>query len=258
MRLDVWLTEHGIYKSRTRAAGAVKSGCVSLDGKTIVRPSYELDETDASRLVCLPDPLEYVGRGALKLEYALERFGIDVAGMTCVDLGASTGGFTQVLLKRGAASVTAVDVGHGQLDSTLRDDPRVTTVEGCDARAFTPPEGQKFDFLCMDLSFISIRKLRDKVAELLAPGGCAVVLFKPQFEVGRGAVGKGGIVRDAARAQAAMFETTSEYESAGLVLRGQCESPVKGGDGNTEYRLFFRAGAVRAADDTCKTAPDMR
>ena len=239
MRLDVWLAEHGLYKSRTRAAGAIKAGCVSLNGKTLTRTAYDIDDAAGAELKCLPDPLEYVGRGALKLEHALEQFGICVEGLDCVDLGASTGGFTQVLLKHGAASVTAVDVGHGQLDASLRSDPRVTSVEGCDARNYTPPAGMTFGFLCMDLSFISIRKLKEKVSALLSPAGSAVVLFKPQFEVGRGAVGKGGIVRDTARALAILAETAADYESAGLELRGQCESPVKGGDGNTEYLLFF-------------------
>ena len=240
MRLDVWLAEHGIYKSRTRAAGAIKAGCVSLNGKTLTRTAYDIDDVNGAKLKCLPDPLEYVGRGALKLEHALERFGICVEGLDCVDLGASTGGFTQVLLKHGAASVTAVDVGHGQLDASLRSDPRVTSVEGCDARNYTPSAGMTFGFLCMDLSFISIRKLKEKVSALLSPSGSAVVLFKPQFEVGREAVGKGGIVRDPARALAALAEVAAEYEAAGMLLCGQCESPVKGGDGNTEYLLFFK------------------
>lgn len=240
MRLDVWLAEHGVYKSRTRAAGAIKAGCVSLAGTTLTRASYEIDDAAGAMLNCLPDPLEYVGRGALKLEYALDRFEIDVAERECVDLGASTGGFTQVLLKRGAVKVTAVDVGHAQLDPSLLKDERVVSVEGCDARRFTAPEGTAYGFLCMDLSFISILKLKEKVAELLAPGGSAVVLFKPQFEVGRAAVGKGGIVRDTQTALAAMEGCIAGYGAAGLVLSGRCESPVKGGDGNTEYLLYFK------------------
>ncbi len=239
MRLDVWLTEHGIYKSRTRALGAIRAGCVSLDGKTLSKAAYEIDDATGAALTCLADPLEYVGRGALKLDFALEHFGITVDGISCVDLGASTGGFTQVLLKRGAASVTAVDVGHGQLEESLRRDPRVVSVEGCDARAFIPPEGVRYGFLCMDLSFISVRKLAEKAAELMAPSGTAVILFKPQFEVGRAFVGKGGIVRDTAAALKEMDETVSVYTAAGLRFCGQCASPVKGGDGNTEYLLYF-------------------
>ena len=240
MRLDVWLAEHGIYKSRTRAAGAIKAGCVSLNGKTLTRTAYDIDDVNGAELKCLPDPLEYVGRGALKLEHALEQFGICVEGLDCVDLGASTGGFTQVLLKHGAASVTSVDVGHGQLDASLRNDPRVTSVEGCDARNYTPPAEVTFGFLCMDLSFISIRKLKEKVSALLSPAGSAVVLFKPQFEVGRGAVGKGGVVRNTELALSTLAEVAAEYEAAGLALCGQCASAVKGGDGNTEYLLFFK------------------
>ena len=238
MRLDVYLTENGIYKSRTRAQQAIRSGCVSIRGKTELRPSADINGDDTDHISCLPDPLEYVGRGALKLDFALEHFGIDVTGLDCVDVGASTGGFTQVLLKRSAGSVTAIDVGHGQLDELISSDPRVVDLEGTDFRDFSP--GKQFGFLSMDVSFISITMLKDKVSEVLKPGGNAVILFKPQFEVGRRHIGKGGIVRSVEAVKSAMSSAVSAYATCGLSLIDSAESPVKGGDGNTEYLLWFR------------------
>ncbi|MBO4326181.1 MAG: TlyA family RNA methyltransferase [Clostridia bacterium] len=238
MRLDVYLSEKGIYKSRTRAQEAVKVGCVSVGGKTVNKPSLEIGEADFEKIVCLPDPLGYVGRGALKLEYAFERFEIDVSGLRCIDIGASTGGFTQVMLMHGAAEVTAVDVGRGQLDASLVLDPRVVNLENTDVRSLTSPE--PFDFLSMDVSFISVTLLKEKAAELLRRGGNAVILFKPQFEVGRRFVGKGGIVKSREAAEGAMDRAISAFVSCGFKLLGKDVSPVKGGDGNTEYLLYFR------------------
>ena len=239
MRLDAYLAEKGIYVSRTRAAGAIKAGCVSVGGKVQLKPSFEVvDGADGPSIVCLPDPLNYVGRGALKLEFALEKFGIDVAGLECIDAGASTGGFTEVLLRRGAATVTAVDVGHGQLHESLRNDPRVINVEGTDIRAFSP--GKEFDFLSADLSFISLSLVCRKLAELLKTGRNAVVLFKPQFEVGKKAVGKGGVVRSKEESVKAMNAVTDAFRDNGLELEDSVTSLITGGDGNTEYLLWLR------------------
>ncbi len=238
MRLDSYLSEKGIYQSRTRAAGAIRAGCVSIGGKTVVKPSFDIDGIDPGSVTCLPDPLDYVGRGALKLEFALERFGINVEGLECIDVGASTGGFTEVLLRHGAKSVTAVDVGHGQLHDSLKKDSRVVNAEGTDIRLFSP--GKEFDFLSADISFISLSLVCGKIAELLKPGAVCIVLFKPQFEVGKKAIGKGGIVRSQKDSIAAMEKIISDFTVCGLDLIGKDTSPVKGGDGNTEYLLCFK------------------
>ena len=240
MRLDLFLSDNGFYRSRTRAAGAVKAGCVSIGGKTVFKPSYDLSESEQALISCLPDPLDYVGRGALKLDYALEHFGISVEGLECIDVGASTGGFTQVLLRRGAKRVTAVDVGHGQLDKEIAADPRVVDLEGTDVRK-CDFDGQ-FDFLSMDVSFISITMLASKTAELVKPGGNAVVLFKPQFEVGRKYIGKGGIVKSKEASMAAMDNAVRAFSDAGFSFLGSAVSPITGGDGNTEYLLSFSRG----------------
>lgn len=237
MRLDVFLADNAYYKSRTRAVGAIKAGCVFVGGKAVTKPSYELSEEEQGQISCLPDPLEYVGRGALKLDHALEQFRISVEGLECIDVGASTGGFTQVLLRRGASHVTAVDVGHGQLDKTLAADPRVTDLEGTDVRDFDPPA--HFDFLSMDVSFISVTMLAAKIAELLKPGGNAVILFKPQFEVGRKFIGKGGIVRSKEASAAAMDNVVRAFVSNGFVFKGCVDSPIAGGDGNREALLWL-------------------
>ena len=186
---------------------------------------------------CLPDPLDYVGRGALKLDFALEHFGISVEGLECIDVGASTGGFTQVLLRRGAKRVTAVDVGHGQLDKEIASDPRVIDLEGTDVRNCEFED--RFDFLSMDVSFISVTMLAAKTADLVKPGGNAVILFKPQFEVGRKYIGKGGIVKSSEASAAAMDNAVRVFSGAGFSFLGSTVSPITGGDGNTEYLLSF-------------------
>ena len=237
MRLDVFLSDNGFYRSRTRAAGAVKAGCVSIGGRTVFKPSYDLSESEQPVLSCLPDPLDYVGRGALKLDFALEHFGISVEGLECIDVGASTGGFTQVLLRRGAKCVIAVDVGHGQLDKEIASDPRVVDLEGNDVRNCEFED--RFDFLSMDVSFISVTMLAAKTADLVKPGGNAVILFKPQFEVGRKYIGKGGIVRSSEASAAAMDNAVRAFTDAGFSFLGSTVSPITGGDGNTEYLLSF-------------------
>ena len=161
-------------------------------------------------------------------------------GLECIDVGASTGGFTQVLLRRGAKRVTAVDVGHGQLDKEIASDPRVVDLEGTDVRK-CDFDGQ-FDFLSMDVSFISITMLASKTAELVKPGGNAVILFKPQFEVGRKYIGKGGIVKSKEASMAAMDNAVRAFSDAGFSFLGSAVSPITGGDGNTEYLLSFSRG----------------
>ena len=239
MRLDAFLAEMKLYASRTRAERAVKEGCVKINGKVVKKCSYEVSPDD--KVECLPDPLRYVSRGALKLEYALKAFGIDVSGLRAIDVGASTGGFTQVLLENGAASVTAVDVGTNQLDPKIAEDPRVLSLEQTDIRTLSPEETGLFDILTCDCSFISLKAIFDACHSLMKDGGSGIFLIKPQFEAGRGAVKKNGIVKDE-KTRLACVESVAEaakatgFEPVGQVL----ESPVKGGDGNTEYILAVK------------------
>ncbi|MBQ2863107.1 MAG: TlyA family RNA methyltransferase, partial [Clostridia bacterium] len=181
MRLDVYLQSRELVKSRTRAKEYISLGRVKVNGKTLTKPSAEV--TDADEVTLLSNALEYVGRGAHKLEGALDAFNIDVAGARCIDVGASTGGFTEVLLRRGAAAVTAVDSGHGQLDRSLREDPRVRDVEGCNARYMKAEEvGDGYDIAVMDVSFISQTYIHPALFGLLCDGGKLISLVKPQFE----------------------------------------------------------------------------
>jgi 23S rRNA (cytidine1920-2'-O)/16S rRNA (cytidine1409-2'-O)-methyltransferase len=185
--------------------------------------------------------LRYVGRGGLKLEAALDAFGVDPAGQWWIDVGASTGGFTDCLLQRGARRVTAVDVGHNQLDYRLRTDPRVEVREGVNARHLAPADfATAFDGAVVDVSFISLRIVLPAIAPLVAPGGWIVALVKPQFEVGKGEVGKGGIVRDEAQRQRALDEVTAAALALGLERVGAIESPIAGAEGNREFLLGLR------------------
>ena len=239
MRLDVYLTENGKYASRTRAERAVKSGCVSVNGKTETKCSAEVRDTD--EIVCLPDPLRYVSRGALKLEFALESFGIDVKDMRAADVGASTGGFTQVLLERGAASVLAVDVGTDQLAPSIRADSRVTSLEKTDIRNVDPGATGQFDILTCDCSFISLKEILPAAYRLMKSGAPGIFLIKPQFEVGRGKLGKKGVVKDRNAREKAVAEVINAARIAGFETdRPAVASPITGGDGNVEYIILFR------------------
>ncbi len=239
MRLDAYLAESKIYASRTRAERAVKEGCVRVNGKVVTKCSFEVSPED--NVECLPDPLRYVSRGALKLEYALKVFGIDVTGLRAIDVGASTGGFTQVLLENGAASVTAVDVGTGQLDKKLAEDPRVVPMEQTDVRALRPEETGLFDILTCDCSFISLKALFGACYELIKEGGTGVFLIKPQFEAGRG-MAPGGVVEDPTiREQVVADISAFGRDRLGLSVLGVTESPIRGRDkGNVEYLAWWR------------------
>jgi 23S rRNA (cytidine1920-2'-O)/16S rRNA (cytidine1409-2'-O)-methyltransferase len=241
-RLDLALVDRGLAPTRARARDAILRGHVSVDGHRASRPALMIAQDAA---IVLDDPAApYVSRGALKLAAALDAFGFDCRGATALDLGASTGGFTQVLLERGARRVHAVDVGHGQLDPTLAADPRVVAREGVNARELTPDDlGEAPDAIVADLSFISLRLALPPALGLATPGAWGVFLVKPQFEVGRDLVGKGGIVRDAAAAAgaadaiAAWLETDMAWRVAGIL-----PSPIAGGDGNREYLVGARRG----------------
>ncbi len=236
-RLDVYLTEHGYAPSRARAKQLIADGRVKLGGRAALKPSEEVRD---GAEVEVSEGMDYVGRGALKLLGAFEAFPIDVSGRRCADIGASTGGFTQVLLEKGAAAVYAVDVGHGQLAPALREDSRVINREGVNVR-YLPPDffEEGADFACCDLSFISLTMILPPLAAALPEGAEIVALIKPQFEAGKEALGKGGILRDKKKHIQVLERLTAFFAAKGLSLRGLCPSPVTGGDGNTEYLAYL-------------------
>ena len=238
MRLDVYLTEHGFCKSRTAAARLIEAGGASVNGKTAQKPSLSVSETDQIS-VSEEKKLKYVGRGGLKLEHAIEAFKLELNGKTCVDIGASTGGFTDCMLQNGAKMVCAVDVGTAQLDERLKNDPRVVSFEQTDIREFSLE--QPVDFIGADVSFISQKLILPHIFRLLKSGGEAVVLIKPQFEVGKKSLlTKKGVVRDEGLRLKTVAEIKAFAEQCGFECIG-CEiSPITGGDGNIEYLLGLR------------------
>jgi 23S rRNA (cytidine1920-2'-O)/16S rRNA (cytidine1409-2'-O)-methyltransferase len=241
-RLDLLLVARGLAPSRERARALVLAGQVRVNGSATVKAGASVDE-DAEIVLQTPDH-PFVGRGGLKLAHALDTFGIVVTGRTALDIGASTGGFTDVLLQRGARHVTALDVGHGQLDWRLRNDPRVTVREHVNARYLTPADlPNPVDIVTIDVSFISLRHILPVVLPLLAPGGDVIALVKPQFEAGRGEVGKGGLVRDAAVQARVVDEIRAAARAVGLSPVADTPSPITGATGNQEFLLHLRGGA---------------
>jgi 23S rRNA (cytidine1920-2'-O)/16S rRNA (cytidine1409-2'-O)-methyltransferase len=240
IRLDTLLVERGLAASRERARALILAGDVRVDGK----PAGKAGDTvaaDADVTLAAADH-PYVGRGGLKLAHALDVFQISVAG-TALDIGASTGGFTDVLLRRGATRVVALDVGHAQLDWRIRNDPRVIVMERVNARTLTAeqlPEGaRRFTIVTIDVSFISLRHVLPVVPPLLAPDGHVVALVKPQFESQREEVGKGGIVRDPAVHTRVVDEVVAAADALGLTRAGLVESPITGMEGNREFLLHL-------------------
>jgi len=256
VRLDVLLVERGLFPSRERAQGAVLAGLVFVSGQPATKPGSRYPR-DAEVEVRGTD-LAYVSRGGLKLEKALDAFGIDVGGLVAVDIGASTGGFTDCLLKHGAALVYAVDVGYGQLAWSLRQDPRVVVLERTNARfldrsalARAHPAGGRGSaeeapmprFASVDVSFISLDKILPALVDVLAPGGRAVCLVKPQFEAGRAEVGKKGVVKDPDIHRRVLGRVAEAARASGFAVAGLTFSPVTGPEGNIEYLLYLtRAG----------------
>ena len=266
MRADVYLFQNGHAESREQARRLIEAGAVSLDGATVKKPSVPIDESVPHTLtVSKPASERYVGRGGLKLEGALDTFRVDVQGLIALDIGASTGGFTDCLLSRGAAHVYAIDSGEGQLHPRLRADARVTNIEKCNARTLTPDIiGQTASLAVMDVSFISQTCILPVIPPLLGEDGMLISLIKPQFEAGRGAVGKGGIVRRREHREAAVRRVLDSAASVGLTCVGLTVSPITGGDGNIEYlALFVREPAVgqrprigeREIRAVCEVAP---
>lgn len=236
MRLDSYLADKGLAKSRTFAKELIDKKYVTVDGKTITKASFDVTE---EMTVCVTGtPYEYVGRGGLKLEAALDSFEINPNGFVCVDIGASSGGFTDCLLKRGADKVFAVDSGSGQLDEKLRSDSRVVNIENFNARVLSPETlGTLCDIAVMDVSFISQTLILDSVKGVLKPDGVYVGLVKPQFECGKEGLSKGGIVKDKKIMRKAIEKVCDYAESIGLGITGLIKSPVTGGDGNTEFLI---------------------
>ena len=239
VRLDQLVVEKGLAPSRERARALILAGQVRVAGQPATKAGTSIDADADVELVAPDHP--YVGRGGLKLAHALDAFAISVEGRECLDIGASTGGFTDVMLQRGAVRVVALDVGHGQIDWKLRNDPRVLVIEGFNARHLTPADiPGPVDFVTIDVSFISLRQIFPVVPPVLRPDADVVALVKPQFEAGRGEVGK-GVIHDAAVHARVLEEVAAAAAGVGLTATASTPSPITGQKGNVEFLLHLRA-----------------
>jgi 23S rRNA (cytidine1920-2'-O)/16S rRNA (cytidine1409-2'-O)-methyltransferase len=252
-RLDLYLVERQLADTRSRARALILAGDVLVNGQRETRAGYAVGERDE---VSLRQKPRFVSRGGEKLDHALEAFGIDVTGMTAADFGASTGGFTDCLLQRGAARVYAIDVGHGQIDLKVRNDPRVIVMEKTNAR-YLESLPEPVDIVVIDVSFISLALMFPVVVRVLARGGICVPLIKPQFEAGRDEIGKGGVVRDPAIHRLVLERTVAIAGEHGLDVAGLVASPLQGPAGNIEFlanlRLGVLAGDIPAMIDQAMT-----
>jgi 23S rRNA (cytidine1920-2'-O)/16S rRNA (cytidine1409-2'-O)-methyltransferase len=238
LRLDQLLVGKGLFPSREQAQRAIMAGVVTIGTRIAAKPSELLDEQTA---ITLKPTRKYVGRGALKLEAALDHFKINVRGKTALDIGASTGGFTDCMLQRGAEKVYAVDVGHGQLDWKLRNDPRVVVLEKINARSLSREHiRERVDVCVIDVSFISLTLILPNAFDLITSTGVILALIKPQFELQRSEVGKGGIVRDQDLHQKAQDKIVAFVTGLGHVVSGIVPSAIKGADGNQEFFACMR------------------
>jgi 23S rRNA (cytidine1920-2'-O)/16S rRNA (cytidine1409-2'-O)-methyltransferase len=242
-RLDVTLVERGLVESRARAQSLVMARRVTVNGSVADKAGQPVPHDAVVEITSLEHP--WVGRGGMKLAHALETFGINPRGKICADIGASTGGFTHVLLAGGAVKVYAIDVGYGQLDASLRADPRVVNREKVNARYLTAGDfDESLDLVSIDVSFISLRLIVPVLPPLLTPGAALVALVKPQFEVGKRDVGRGGIVRDESKRAAAVEGVVEAVRELGFTIGGVIESPVRGAAGNVEYLLHATAPPI--------------
>ena len=242
-RIDKLLVEQRLAESRTRAAAMVMAGIVIVGEKKAEKPSDKFETTATIRLKGASIDLRYVGRGGLKLEEALREYNVDVTGSTCIDIGSSTGGFTDCLLQHGASRVVCIDSGTNQLVWSLRTDERVEVREQTNARDLAPNDFDTlFDLAVMDVSFISVTKVIPAILPLLVDDGRLIVLIKPQFEVGRGEVGKGGIVREAEKHERVVNEISAFANGLGLNIRGVIDSPILGAEGNKEFLALYAKG----------------
>jgi 23S rRNA (cytidine1920-2'-O)/16S rRNA (cytidine1409-2'-O)-methyltransferase len=243
-RLDAELVRRGMAATRTEAQAAVREGKVTVSGRLAEKPSTLVDAADPVELAA--PPRRFVSRGGEKLDAALDRFGVDPSGRSCLDAGASTGGFTDCLLQRGAGHVVAMDVGYGQLAWSLRSDPRVTVLERTNVRELTPAHlPYAPDLVVADLSFISLRLALPALAAVAADGADLILLVKPQFEAGRDDVGRGGVVRDDAVWRRVIGDVVAACQDAGAEVLGVMASPLPGPAGNVEFPLHARRGANR-------------
>jgi len=242
LRLDQLLVEKGLFPSREQARRAVMAGDVKVGTRVAAKPSELLDSEAA---IAVKPTRKYVGRGALKLENALAYFKIDVRGKTALDIGASTGGFTDCMLQRGAAKVYAVDVGHGQLDWKLRHDPRVIVLEKVNARSLSHEHiPELVDVCAIDVSFISLTLVLPNAFDLITPTGVILALIKPQFELQRADVGRGGIIRDPDLHRKAQDKIVAFVTNLGHIVTGIVPSAIKGADGNQEFFACMRKRSV--------------
>jgi 23S rRNA (cytidine1920-2'-O)/16S rRNA (cytidine1409-2'-O)-methyltransferase len=239
-RIDKLLVEQGLANSRTKAQALVMAGVVLVNEKRVEKPSETFLPAVKIRIKGKSDEIKYVGRGGLKLEKALTEFNIRPNGYVCLDIGSSTGGFTDCLLQNGAKKVYAVDSGTNQLDWQIRTDERVEVRENTNARYLKQADfPEKFDLIVMDVSFISVTKILPALVPLLKPSGKIITLIKPQFEVGRGEVGKGGIVKDAEKHERVVSDVNDFAESLGLKVSKVTDSPILGAEGNREFLALY-------------------
>ena len=249
MRLDVYLVKNNMAGGRDAAKRLIEEGKVFVNGKPALKAGTDVDGAEVE---FRGEPLKYVSRGGLKLEKAIDTFNIDLKGKTAIDIGASSGGFSDCMLQNGAAKVYAVDVGHGQLSPKLTGDPRVINLEGTDVRSLTLDE--KADFASVDVAFISLELVLPKVFELLKDGGGLAALIKPQFEAGRENVGKKGVVKDKA-VHIQVVERIAVFASKlGFEVKGLDYSPIKGPEGNIEYLMYAVKGTPSGLSDEIKSA----
>lgn len=248
-RVDVLLVEQGFFDSREKAKAAVMAGLVFVDEERIEKAGMKIPQS--SRLTVKGSVHPYVSRGGLKLEKAIRHFGLDLAGKVMIDIGASTGGFTDCALQHGASYVYAIDVGYNQLDWSLRKDPRVNVMERMNFRYITPQdlEGPEPNFAATDVSFISLKLILPPLKPLLSPGSQVVALIKPQFEAGREHVGKSGVIRDASVHQEVLRSVLAFAAEEGYELEGLTYSPITGGEGNIEFLALWSVGSSESATE---------
>lgn len=250
-RLDLALVDAGLARSRTQARRIIEEGRARVDGHVATKPSTPTGTDTELRVVDVPGGIEYASRAAHKLDGAIAALRVDVAGRCCLDIGASTGGFTDILLRHGARSVVAVDIGHDQLAAHLRADPRVHVLDGTSIRGLTAADvGGEADVLVADLSFISLTTVITELAGLTRIGGDLLLMVKPQFEVGRQRLPRNGVVRDIEDRRRSVREVAASAGAASLVLRGAGRSPLAGQDGNVEYFLHLRRAVTPSPPGT--------
>lgn len=242
MRADLYLVANGFYESRARAQAAIKAGIVKVDGKSLKKPSDKISE---GAVIEASNEHPWVSRGGVKLAHALTEFGVSPAGKICLDVGASTGGFSDVLFQGGASKIYAVDVGHSQLHPKLKTISEIISMESRDARSLEPADFLKApELIVCDASFISAMKVLETPLALAASGAELITLVKPQFEVGKSGIGKGGLVKSEVLSQQALKTVSDWVIARGWEIKAVCDSPIKGGSGNHEYLLH----AVKLAE----------